>query len=161
MSLLYIIDAYNIINHTRFSLARKKIRDPQKALLEFINIRILKKRSRNEIIVVFDGYPKVSAQKLDTAHIKVVFSQEKTADSRIKRMVEASKNPRNIVVVSDDREIKFFIKSMGARSIGVEEFIIPKAKLHHKEIEDLIKPELSYSQVHQINEELKTIWLKD
>ena len=57
------------------------------------------KKSKSKITVVFDGYPKVSVQKLDEADINIVFSKEETADTRIKRMVEASKNPKNIVVV--------------------------------------------------------------
>ncbi len=75
-------------------------------------------------------------------------------------MVEASKNPKNIVVVSDDREIKFFVKSVGARSIGVEEFIHPEGKPQRKK-EDLIKSELNFSQISKINQELKALWLKD
>ena len=160
MSLLYIIDAYNTINHTQFSPIRKKTKDPQRALLEFIKNRRWGKDSKSKITVVFDGYPKVSAQNLEKTDINVVFSREETADARIKRMVETSKNPKNIVVVSDDREIKFFIKSIGARSIGVEEFINPEEKPQRKK-EDLIKPELNFSQISKINQELKALWLKD
>ena len=188
MSLLYIIDAYNTINHNAFSPIRKKInpvrntrilgvenkisngvKDPQRALLEFIENQRLGKKSKSKITVVFDGYPKVSVQKLDEADINIVFSKEETADTRIKRMVEASKNPKNIVVVSDDREIKFFIKSIGASSIGVEEFINPAPvrrggvnpeEKPQREKEDLIKPELNFSQISKINQELKALWLK-
>ncbi len=158
MSLLYIIDAYNIINHIQGPI-RKKIKDPQRALLEFLKNRRLERNSKSKITVVFDGYPKVAAQKLDETDIDVVFSKEETADARIKRLVQASKNPKNIVVISDDREIRFFVKSIGARSIGVEEFINPQVKPQRKK-EDLIKPELNYSQISKINQELKAIWLK-
>jgi len=160
MSLLYIIDAYNTINHITFGPIRKKIKDPQRALLEFIKDRRLGKKSKSEITVVFDGYPKVSAQNLEETDINVVFSREETADARIKRMVETSKNPKNIVVISDDREIILFVKSIGSRSIGVEEFINPQVKPQRKK-EDLIKPELNYSQISKINQELKALWLKD
>lgn len=117
------------------------------------------KKSNNQITVVFDGYPKISAQNLEETDINVVFSREETADARIKRMVETSKNPKNIVVVSDDREIIFFVKSIGSRSISVEEFINPEEKPQRKK-EDLIKPELNYSQISKINQELKALWLK-
>jgi len=160
MSLQYVIDAYNTIHHITFSPIRKKIKDPQRALLEFIKNRRLGKNSKSKITVVFDGYPKVSAQNLEETDIDVVFSREETADARIKRIVETSKNPKNIVVVSDDREIIFFVKSIGSRSIGVEEFINPEEKPQRKE-EDLIKPELNFSQISKINQELKALWLKD
>jgi len=160
MSLLYIIDAYNTIHHITFVPIRKKIKDPQRALLEFIKDRRLGKKSKSKITVVFDGYPQVSAQNLEETDINMVFSREETADARIKRMVETSKNPKNIVVVSDDREIIFFVKSIGSRSIGVEEFINPQVKPQRKK-EDLIKPELNFSQINKINQELKALWLKD
>ena len=158
MPLLYIIDAYNTINHIQFSPIRKKIKDPQRALLEFIKNRKFGRNSQSKITVVFDGYPKVSAQNLTETDIDVIFSREETADARIKIMVEASKNPKNIVVVSDDREIIFFVKSVGARFIGVKEFINPEEKPQRKK-EDLIKPELNYTQINKINQELKALWL--
>jgi len=159
MPLQYVIDAYNTINHITFTPLRKRIKDSQRALLEFIKGRRWGKNSKNKITVVFDGYPKVSAQNLEETDINVVFSREETADARIKRMVEVSKNPKNIVVVSDDREIIFFVKSIGARSMGVEEFINPEEKPQRKK-EDLIKPELNYTQINKINQELKALWLK-
>ena len=159
MPLQYVIDAYNTINHIQFSPIRKKIKDPQRALLEFIQNRRFGRNSKSKITVVFDGYPKVSAQNLEETDIDVIFSREETADARIKIMVGASKNPKNIVVVSDDREIRFFVKSIGARSMDVEEFINPEDKPQRKK-EDLIKPELNYSQISKINQELKALWLK-
>ena len=159
MPLQYVIDAYNTINHIQFSPIRKKIKDPQRALLEFIKNRRFGRNSQSKITVVFDGYPKVSAQNLAETDIDVVFSRKETADARIKRLVETSKSPKNIVVVSDDREIKFFITSLGARSMGVEEFIHPQKKTQTNN-EDLIKLELNFSQISKINQELKALWLK-
>lgn len=159
MPLQYVIDAYNTINHIQFSPLRKKIKDPQRALLEFIQNRRFWRNSQSKITVVFDGYPKVSGQNLAETDIDVIFSREEAADARIKRLVQTSKNPKNIVVVSDDREIIFFVKSIGCRSMGVEEFINPEGKPQRKK-EELIKPELNYSQISKINQELKALWLK-
>lgn len=160
MSLLYIIDGYNITSHTKFSPLPKKINDPRRVLLEFIKTHKLCGSPKNKIAVVFDGYPNLPSQKLDKEEINVIFSKEETADNRIKKMLETQGNPKNTVVVSDDKEIRFFVKAVGARSIGVEEFIHPQVKPQRKK-EDLIKPELNYSQIDQINKELKTRWLKD
>ncbi len=160
MPLHYVIDAYNIINHTAFIPARKKIKDPQKTLIEFIKDRKSGRKSKNQFTVVFDGYPKIAAYNLDEADINIIFSKEETADAKIKRMVEASKSPKNIVVVSDDREIGFFIRSVGASSMSVEEFVGPREERQQIKKEDLIKTELNYSQISRINQELKNIWLK-
>lgn len=159
MPLQYIIDGYNITNHIAFIPIRKKIGGPQEALLEFLKQRRPGRKSKSKITVVFDGYPKVSGQKLGETDIDIIFSREETADVRIKRLAEASKNPGNIAVVSDDREVQFFSKSAGCRAIGVDEFINPPKKTQPKD-EGLIKPELNYSQMSKINQELKSLWLK-
>ncbi|MFH0913359.1 MAG: NYN domain-containing protein [Candidatus Omnitrophota bacterium] len=160
MSLMYIIDGYNLTSHTRFPRINNN-KDSRRALLTLIKTRRLAGSLRNKVTVVFDGYPGLSSKDLGGFGIDVIFSQKETADARIKRMVEAQGNPRNVVVVSDDKEIKFFIKAVGARSIGVEDFLYPdrhKQKPQENE-KDLFKPELSYSQMDKINQELKTIWL--
>ena len=112
--------------------------------------------SKNKVIVVFDGHQDNRYLNPDTK-IDVVFSRKESADERIKRIVAESGNVKNIVVVSDDKEIKFFARSSGAFVQGVEEFFNLKQK---EKKEDSFKPELTYSQMHKINSELRRIWLK-
>lgn len=114
---------------------------------------------KNKITVVFDGYFNPPGKTIEETGIDVVFSRRETADEKIKKIFESRGNPKNIVVVSDDKEIKFFVKSAGGRSLGIEEFINRKEKLQSRK-RDLLKPELTYSQIYQINQELKKIWLK-
>jgi len=105
--------------------------------------------------------------------IEIIFSRKISADEKIKMLIEESSQRKIMVVVSDDKDIKFFIRSLGARSVGVEEFINPKKDspsqtyrewpYPRKERDlrkDLLKPELTYIQVEEINQELKKIWLK-
>ena len=66
-----------------------------------------------------------------------------------------------MVVVSDDREVKFFAKAAGAKSQSVEELMrFNKQAIRQPKPGDLSKDELSYSQVDNINKELKDLWLK-
>jgi len=165
MSLQYLIDGYNIINHSQFNRhLNAKIKDRHAFLLEFIRVKKLCGSPNNKIIVVFDGYPPVLYLRQNKVNLDVVFAKNETADERIKRMVEQSGNPKNIVVVSDDKEIKFFIKSMGAQYISVEEFIRGQdtegfLKRKDTEASDL-KPELTQRQIYSINQELRKIWLR-
>ncbi len=154
MSLHYIIDGYNITNHPRFTHNNSSAT----ALVEFIVENKLCGSSRNTVAVVFDGYPDKSYEQADTG-VKVVFSREDSADGRIKEILETSGVAASTVVVSDDKEIKFFAKACGAKAISVEEFIPSKEKKQLKN-SDLTKPELNYTQMHKINEELKKLWLK-
>lgn len=64
------------------------------------------------------------------------------------------------MVVSDDKEIRFFAKGLGARVMGVEEFLEPGIAAPRRTASEHAKPELGQSEVRRINEELKRIWLK-
>ena len=159
MSLQYIIDGYNVIKHSSCSLPGK-IKDERAALIEFIKNRRLCGSAKNKITIVFDGSPHVPGPGQHNDEINIIFTRHETADEWIKRAVESTVNPRNVIVVSDDKEIKFVVNSLGAHTMGVEEFCKNKEKLKKQDKKDLLKPELSYSQIDQINRELRKIWLK-
>ena len=160
MSLQFIIDGYNIIHHPCFrQLIAKQIKSPKIQLIEFIRINKLCGSLKNKITAVFDGYSDLAFSKeVEKVDMGIIFSRKESADEEIKKMVEESDNPKNTVVVSDDKEIRFFVKSMGAKAMGVEEFIKGKEKSPRNNIS--LKPELTYTQMHKINQELKSIWLK-
>ncbi|MFA6217677.1 MAG: NYN domain-containing protein [Candidatus Omnitrophota bacterium] len=159
MSLQYVIDGYNVIKHACYA-APKRVKDPKFGLLEVIKFQHLCGSLKNNVTVVFDGYPDSYNSVLTDPWICVVFSHEESADERIKKIVSSSGNPKNIVVVSDDREIKFCIRASGARPLGVDEFLnTPKKQRPAAGRQDLIKFDLSYTQVDKINKEFKEIWL--
>ncbi|MFA5357268.1 MAG: NYN domain-containing protein [Candidatus Omnitrophota bacterium] len=160
MPLQCIIDGYNITNHAAFAPIRNRTKYPQRALFEFIKKRLKGKSPVNRTVIVFDGYPSQPRDVSEDPVIDILFSGEESADTMIKRMVEKSKSAANITVVSDDREIRFFIKSCGARPVSVDEFINPGGSPRKKR-EEMAKAELNYSQAGRINQELKKLWLKD
>jgi len=88
----------------------------------------------------------------------VIFSQAESADERIKKLLGLIPNPKNVVVVSDDKEIVFFAKACRAKSESVETFLSFQDKLARIKNE-LPEQEITYSQMHKINEELKKLWL--
>lgn len=162
MSLQFIIDGYNIIHHPIFTRSsNQKIKDQRLALLELIKKEKLAGSLRNKITIIFDGYcnPEELPGLTDyDSRIKIIFSLKMTADDKIKDIIENSSSPKNIVVVSDDKEIKALAKLYSAQSQNVEDFVQPENK-QRKPQDELLKAELSYSQIHNINEELKKIWL--
>jgi len=162
MSLQFIIDGNNIINHAQFTRINKRIKNRRLALLDLIKIKKLTGSHKNQATVVFDGYPQdFYSPNGKAAGIDVIFSRHQTADERINKIAEQAKQPLNTVVVSDDRQIRLFAKSLRCRVMAVEEFILPKKnRAPGREGEGLIKPELNYTQIHKINEELGRIWLK-
>jgi predicted RNA-binding protein with PIN domain len=159
MSVQYIIDGYNVVRHRLF-VPVKKPRDERGALVFLLKRDRLGGSSRNSITIVFDGHPEANTIEENDAVITVVYSRAISADEKIKKIVESSGNPKVIVVVSDDREVRFFARSAGAQVMGVEEFLAVKKTKARKKGEDLEGFNLNYSQVEKINEELRKVWLK-
>jgi maltodextrin utilization protein YvdJ len=91
-----------------------------------------------------------------------MFSLDKEADELIKQLVENSASPRNMIVVSDDKEIRLASSFSRARVSGVEEFICGKKNLRTasaKVAETDFK--LSFASIEKINSELRKKWLKE
>jgi len=156
MSLQYVIDGYNITNHPAFKQKNSKSYNCQEALIKLI--RIKKLCGKNKATIVFDGYPHEPGFS-GGEDIDVIFSRKESADEKIKRIVESYGNPRNIVVVSDDNEVRFFAKSAGAKPMSVEKFINPQVRTQSKK-EAFAETELTYGQREKSNKELRKIWLE-
>ncbi len=160
MSLQYIIDAYNLTNHPQFNPV-KSTAGIHNSLADFIRINRLSGSKNNKIILVFDGFPPHGQEIPSEAGLACVFSRKIEADELIKKIVEESACPRNIIVVSDDKQVQLMSRLLHARVCGVEEFIcgkkdkaVPIAGL------DSDDTKLNYSAMQKINEELKKKWLK-
>ena len=163
MSLQYVIDGYNLLNHQLLSKSRKSnTSDPAKIILSFIKEKNLTGSRKNKIILVFDGYPKTGSFEPNDPGITLLFSRSISADEKIKKIVEGSANRKILLVVSDDKEIQFLVKSLGARALAIVDFVglEDNQALRSKKEKEPTKTELSYSQMHKINQELSKIWLK-
>ena len=67
----------------------------------------------------FDGFPKDPIKILNA---KIHYSNSSTADEKIKQEISASKNPKNIVVVSSDSNIIEFSRKCYCGIVKSEEF---------------------------------------
>ena len=163
MSLQFIIDGYNLIKHPQLAQRLKTSGDAREKLLSFIKAKNLTGSLKNKVTVVFDGYPDANFPMLQS-DISVIFSRKISADEKIRKLLEESGNPKNIIVVSDDREIQFFTKSCGAQALGIEEFIgaseEKEARKLKRQEEESEESKLNYTQMSEINKELRKIWLK-
>lgn len=163
MSLTYVIDGYNITNHPAFSrsLPPGNRGDHRIALLDLIRINKLTGSNKNRVVVVFDGHPDQNSEGLGAGRlgIEVIFSRQKTADERIMKIVQESSNPKVLVVVSDDKEIRYFAKANRAKVMGVEEFVVLKKKFCPG-VQVMDESKLSLSRMCEINKELRKRWLK-
>jgi predicted RNA-binding protein with PIN domain len=112
----------------------------------------------NQVTVVFDGHP----EHFGSSHqgdIRVIFSDGCSADDTIKRMVEEDADHKNCMVVSNDKDIFIYARSLGARIMSVEAFTSHRAPRQGKSPN--AKAGLSLSSQEKINKELGSLWLKE
>ncbi|PIQ90697.1 MAG: hypothetical protein COV71_03235 [Candidatus Omnitrophica bacterium CG11_big_fil_rev_8_21_14_0_20_41_12] len=161
MSLQYIIDAYNLINHPRFKPEKKSF-NIQQCLANFVRFNKLSGSKNNKVILVFDGYPKSGEQIPEESNLTCVFSKKRQADDLIKEIIENSLQPRNIIVVTDDKEVQVVSRLLHARVSSIAEFIGAKddKRATGEEFLDTVDPKISYSAMQKINAELTKKWLK-
>jgi predicted RNA-binding protein with PIN domain len=81
---------------------------------------------REKITVVFDGSAEILTPRATKVHgIEVVFSEPGVnADEVIRRMVASSPNPRIVLVVTADREIRSSVIAGGAKVVTPINFIL-------------------------------------
>jgi len=149
--LVYIIDGFNVVHKV---CALKASPNPWQDLISYIRQKKLTGSKNNKVCIVFDGNPRLDA--LSERQFQILFSCEKDADSIIKEKIQKAKNKRQIVIVSDDREIRSFAKAQGANLLSVADFIKVKQKQTKEPDKDI-----SYSLQREITEELRKIWVKE
>ena len=148
--LVYIIDGFNLIYRVT---SLKNSSTPHQALINYIKINKLSGSTNNKVLIVFDGNPNLAAIQ-QRERFEVFFSGESTADELIKKRLSRMKNKKEVVVVSDDREVRDDAKAQGARICRIDDFIKVKEKRKEQ------KKEISEILTHEITEEMKKIWLK-
>ncbi len=166
MSLHFILDGYNLLKQDEH-LALLNFQAGRVAFLRQIETQNLQGSASNQVTVVFDGQLGGSRERYSVG-IDVVYTAGETADDWIKRFVEDSQTPKNIVVVTDDRDIRRWVRSLGAVIMGAREFL--QGRGSRRQHADLVrklkrvqseKKEISSVLEHKITSEMSQLWLKN
>ncbi len=151
----FIIDGYNAL-FTIKPFLRKQYQS-REGFVQYLRIAKPFGSVRNRVTVVFDGRDNaLYRQKHSSVPVSVLYSDNKEADEIIIRMVKNAKRSSEIIVVSDDREIKEMVSMMGAETLPVKEFfksLTQKKKRHEEE-----KPDPTSKAGKEITEEMKKVW---
>ncbi|MDD4910565.1 MAG: NYN domain-containing protein [Candidatus Omnitrophica bacterium] len=157
MPLHYILDGFNVAKRRGFPKVNSALEDHKTRLVDFIINNNVCGSKRNRVTVVFDGNADPAFQER-RGGIEVVFSGSSSADDKIRQIAGAGGKPRDIIVVSDDRELRASMKALGVCVMGSSDFIMKGQK---KDISGRIpKAEIDSSQERRITEELRKVWLK-
>jgi len=133
------------------------LEDGRRGLLRWIGDSHPQGSVNNQVTVVFDGHPDYFSAS-PQGEIRVIFSDGCSADDKIKRMVEEMPLKKNCVVVSDDKDIFLYARSLGAKVMSVAAFTSSKHRgLHARQ--DTGEKYISLSRQEKINKELFQIWL--
>lgn len=148
----FIIDGYNLI-HAIPSLKKTLAHDASSARELLIHaVAQLTHRRKFRCTVVFDGSSSDNSTKQSPhAPIHVVYAFPQTADSKIKQMIEQSKNRSLLVIISSDREILNFARVCSCQTHTSQHFANLLSQSDESSVE---KSDASLSQ-SQINEWLK------
>ena len=143
-----------------------RLEDERQALVQFIERTRPQGSLRNSVTIVFDGQGGWNAQRA-LSQIKIVFSQDKSADDKIKQLVEDSSSKKTIVVVTDDRDIQYAVRALGAHVCPVKEFLSKgktnlkkTSKVNSKILLPASAKNISKTVEHHITSELEKVWLK-
>lgn len=112
----------------------------------------------NQVTVVFDGHPDHYGAS-PQGEIRVIFSDGCSADDHIKRMVDADEDRKNCVVISDDKDIYLYARSLGTRIMKVAAFTARSRRPYQQQ--DSTGKHISLSGQEKINKEFIRIWLKE
>ncbi len=157
MSIHYIIDGYNVVKQVKF-LTGQRLRAGREGLVSYIEKRRPQGSRKNRVTVVFDGKSEIEDHP-QTSSVKVVFSKGMSADDKIKRMVEHSLRPSDMIVVTDDRAVIYYCRSAGARVKSVKEFLRGPASSPVKQDDRPDKPDPESRACREITGYLEKLWL--
>ncbi|MDD3375007.1 MAG: NYN domain-containing protein [Candidatus Omnitrophica bacterium] len=154
MSVHYLIDGYNAVYQIP-NLLRGSLQESRESLVRLVEQDCPQGSSRNLVTIVFDGQPGVGINAYAVAP-KILFTENETADEAIKKIVERADLKKNIIVVTDDKEIQFYVRQFGAKVLAVKDFFLRKPGKKKKDFQRSI----TNTEECQINQELKKVWLK-
>lgn len=121
--------------------------------LEWISRERVAGSERNRVTVVFDGHgPRVKGA--GSGSVEGIFSGDQDADTVIREVVAALKNPRIAVVVTNDKSIRLSVRRKGAQTLSCEEFLAMGQRKSKPRRSDA----LDEANTQEIDNELKRIW---
>jgi predicted RNA-binding protein with PIN domain len=117
--LTYIIDGNNLIGKISSLMnLQKKDRQASREKLVYILDRYFIQKKAN-VTLHLDGHP---GGRINSSKMKIIYSENLTADEKIKKQISQSKSPRNLIVVTSDSNIAQFAKVCASNIIPSEKF---------------------------------------
>ena len=162
MALHYLVDGYNIVKSLP-DLADKPIDAGRLTLIRWLEIYRPQGNASNKVDVIFDGRPG-RAGEIHSSVVKVIFSQDESADDLIKRTVRLASNPKTFVVVTNDRDIQLHVRALGAKVLTLAAFLgqfkSPAQPSSGKPVKKEEEKYIPKTKEFEITAEFEKLWLQ-
>jgi predicted RNA-binding protein with PIN domain len=123
----YIIDGNNLIGKISSLMnLQKKDKQASREKLVYILDRYFISKKAN-VTLHLDGH---QAGRVSSSKMKIVYSENLTADEKIKKQISQSKSPRNIIVITSDSNLAQFAKVCSNTVVSSDEFAAGISKSH-------------------------------
>jgi predicted RNA-binding protein with PIN domain len=156
----YIVDGYNALFKIKQFL--KKHNRSREGFIRYIRTTRPFGSMRNRVTIVFDGSKDVQfRQKQPSGPVDVVFAKSESADDRIVKMAKKKGDRAEIIVVTDDIEVKDKVRMQGCKTMSVMEFfkkLAGKKEGKGKKVDEDEKPSPDSKEGKSITDEMKKIW---
>ncbi len=137
--MFYIVDGNNLMGRKR---SRQELLN---LLAEFVELK------KARLQVVFDGAPdKHYPENSYYQGVKISYSARgKDADTKIRKILETSANPKNLVIVTSDNDLASYARTCQAQHLKAAEFLTLLSEAKEKQISEqqntkpLVKGELN------------------
>jgi uncharacterized protein len=113
----FIIDGNNLIGKMHRIKSKDKITDREQ--LSFILERFFSGK-KTKVSLHFDGHKNLP---IKVSGIKIIYSENRTADELIKNEIEKTDNRKNITLVSSDNNLREFARVCSCSVMSSEDFI--------------------------------------
>jgi predicted RNA-binding protein with PIN domain len=162
MSLRFIVDGYNVMRRSG-AFEAGSLEAQRRAFLGWLETARPQGSARNSVTIVFDGKEEGGVFETPSG-TRIIYTPGTTADDRIKEMVEGSSGVRDIVVVSDDKEVICYVRRLGARPMSSRDFMktADSGRAHRPPRRSFETAERGpgAAELERITEEVRRIWLK-
>ena len=143
----YIIDGNNLIGKIG---SLWKLQNSDKQLSRVKLVKLIDQhfsRTKLKVSLHFDGF---SGDAIPSVVSKISYSNNKSADSKIKKEIDSSLSAHTIMVVSSDHSVQNYAKVNGCKIIKSEEFAQKLKKKDNSISEEAITKSISDEEIKKM-----------
>lgn len=131
----FLIDGYNFLFRIE-GLKKGSLEKKRKAFIEILD-KQLEHFTSHTFFVIFDSAQQLCdyAQCSHCSHLDVLYAPKgQSADEYIIELVEISRNPKTVTVITSDSSLARDCKHLGAKTLTIEEFVTLIVKKANRKI---------------------------